>query len=110
MKKNYKAIKLMLEWGAYPLWTNEKGFYCDIDPSAINISKGLTDKINELNDFYQNSFINTKYEFGFKGWSEDEDTWFEQTKMKILKKLKEELPNTKIYYSENGKEIEYELL
>jgi hypothetical protein len=107
MQKTYKVIKVMTEWGTYPLWVNEKGYYCDINPNTINISNNLIKKINEWNDFYQKSFINTKYEFRFKDWSENENIWFEQTKAEILKRLKEELPNTKIYYLENGKQVEY---
>lgn len=68
-------IKLYLDFRAFPIWVyDENGAFLDNDsPEILLKNKALDNKLVQLQDTYDNLFINTDKEFkyvGFKNQSE----------------------------------------
>ncbi len=70
-----KRIKVMLEYGSYPVWLyDEKGDLVDtLPPEEIRSNKELDCKFDDLQARYEALFINNSKEFSYVGFEKQEE-------------------------------------
>ena len=111
-----KAIEIISEYGCYHICLDDVREEDEILETAsddeikqelvywlpaiktdwLPISDSLIKQIDEWDNVFQNSFINTKYEFDFAFKSKEQELWFYEEEKAIIKRLRIELPNTEI--------------
>lgn len=66
-----KIIRLYFDYGAWPITLVEDNL-CDYDFYDKITNKSITTLINEIEDEYESMFINDGFEFGIKGFSNED--------------------------------------
>ena len=73
--KNIKYIRLLLEWGTYPVWLydDEGGVIDTVLPEELQGDAELEAMFDDLQDRYDALFINDEHEFSYKGFDSQEE-------------------------------------
>lgn len=89
-----KTIRLLLEYGCYPVWLyDEEGGVIDTRlPDELRNDTELDAKLTELQERYEALFVNNEKEFSYSGFkSSDEETAFNTDMLNAIRELKEKL-------------------
>ena len=70
-----KYIRLLLEWGAYPVWLydDEGGVIDTVLPEELKDNTELEAMFDDLQDRYDALFISDEHEFSYKGFASQEE-------------------------------------
>ncbi|TRW22702.1 hypothetical protein FL857_11025 [Criibacterium bergeronii] len=68
-------IKIYLDYHCYPVWVyNEKGELIDNNlPEELINDKEVDEAFTRIQDIYDNLFIDNSIEFGYKGFSREDE-------------------------------------
>ncbi len=101
-----RAVKVIPEYGCYPLWTNDKDELANnVSPETLPISKKLAEEFCLWADSYE-STLDKKYppDSGFN--SKDDELKFITKGYELALALKGELFNIKVTYCDIAKKCE----
>ncbi|MTJ14578.1 hypothetical protein FJR11_18755 [Anabaena sp. UHCC 0187] len=99
-------IKLMADYGCYPLWWASSDKVGDIDPETIPLSEETISRLEKWADIY-NATLNWQDPGNSPDLSPEEAAAFEQEGISLWKQLQKELaPNYEvIYFSEQLNQV-----
>lgn len=101
-----EKIKLMADYGCYPLWWASSDKVGDIDPETIPLSEETISRLEKWADIY-NATLNWQDPGNSPDLSPEEAAAFEQEGISLWKQLQKELaPNYEvIYFSEQLNQV-----
>jgi hypothetical protein len=96
-----EKIKLMADYGCYPLWLNSPDKVGDIDPETLPLTKKTITRLEKWEETY-NAKLNWEDPASSVGFTPEEETAFEEEGISLWKQLQKELaPNYQVaYFSE----------
>ncbi|NET70393.1 MAG: hypothetical protein F6K62_05135 [Sphaerospermopsis sp. SIO1G2] len=101
-----EKIKLMADYGCYPIWWVGSGKAGDIDPETLPLSKETINRLEKWADIYD-AKLNWQDPGNSPGFSPEEEAAFENEGISLWKQLQKELaPNYEIvYFSETLRKV-----
>ncbi|HLO88549.1 MAG TPA: hypothetical protein VK203_26565 [Nostocaceae cyanobacterium] len=101
-----EKIKLMADYGCYPLWWDSPDKVGDIDPETLPLTKETMNRLEKWEETYD-AKLNWEDPASSVGFTPEEETAFEEEGINLWKQLQKELaPNYQVaYFSEKLRKV-----